>query len=273
MVDTRLLKAQQRVDYWQTAQDQYKTLLHQFSQTVHPFSVTDNAPQTSSIVTEHLHVTVGKLQTLAQTYKLSQANRHLRTVSNQLSDLASLMDVWWFWVEHSLVEYNLDFSVQHWLTEILLPKVYWERQLSLCRSNELRLTYLHALEHAQHRFHQHPLSSQFDSPSLAYWHTWANTMSSRFQRTSSAVEGRNGYLSQINLSSRGLSSRRLHALTVLHNFELRRPDGSTPAQRFFHRPFPDLFESLLPRIPHLPLPRIRHSSLPLSPLDPLSVPP
>jgi len=54
-------------------------------------------------------------------------------------------------------------------------------------------------------------------------------MVSKFQRTSSP--GRNGYLSRLHHSSRGLSVRRLQVLTI-HNFALKRTDGSTAAQRY-----------------------------------------
>jgi len=37
--------------------------------------------------------------------------------------------------------------------------------------------------------------------------------------------------------TRGLSQRRLQVLTVIHNFDLKRSDGSTAAQRLFGRQF------------------------------------
>ncbi|MEO8340802.1 MAG: DUF6399 domain-containing protein, partial [Nitrospirota bacterium] len=48
-----------------------------------------------------------------------------------------------------------------------------------------------------------------------------------------------------------LSWSRLAALTVIHNDHIRRPDGSTPAQRFFGAPHDALFEWL---VDHLDLP-------------------
>ena len=68
-----------------------------------------------------------------------------------------------------------------------------------------------------------------------------------FQRASSAVEGRNGY-SQMQHNHRGLPTRRYQVWTVLHNFDCRASDGTTPAVRFFRREFPDLFESVLTQI-------------------------
>ena len=67
-------------------------------------------------------------------------------------------------------------------------------------------------------------------------------MVTKFQRTSSPVEGRNGYLSQIHHNRRGLSTRRLRVMTTIHNFHLQRSDGSTAAERLFGKPSPDLFQ-------------------------------
>ena len=80
-------------------------------------------------------------------------------------------------------------------------------------------------------------------------------MVAKFQRTTSAIEGRNGYLSRLYHSGRGLSESDLQILIVIHNFDLRRADGSTAASRFFGRDFPELFPWLISRIGNLPEPR------------------
>ena len=85
-------------------------------------------------------------------------------------------------------------------------------------------------------------------------------MVSNFQRTSSAVEGRNGCLSQMHHNGRGISIKRLKALTVIHNFGLTRPDGTTASERLFERDFPDLFEWIVNQMGELPLARIGRKS-------------
>ena len=54
---------------------------------------------------------------------------------------------------------------------------------------------------------------------------------------------------------RELSSKRLKVATVIHNFALKRNDGSTAASRLFGQQFPDLFEYLIENIGELPQPR------------------
>jgi hypothetical protein len=99
---------------------------------------------------------------------------------------------------------------------------------------------------------------------LADWTAWAAQQAKAFQRASSAVEGRNGYLSQMHHNHRGLPKRRYRVWTVLHNFDHRASDGTTPASRFFRREFPDLFETVLSHIEELPRPRQRNQVMALS---------
>ncbi len=69
-----------------------------------------------------------------------------------------------------------------------------------------------------------------------------------FQRSSSAVEGRNAHLSLRHHGFHRFSQTKLAALTVMHNFYCRRPDGTTAAERFFENKPKDLFQWLLDRI-------------------------
>ena len=99
---------------------------------------------------------------------------------------------------------------------------------------------------------------------LADWQAWAAERAQTFQRASSAVEGRNGYLSQMHHNHRGLPKHRYKVWTVLHNFDGRAPDGTTPASRFFRQAFPDLFETVLAQVRDLPRPRNRNQTVALS---------
>jgi uncharacterized protein DUF6399 len=99
---------------------------------------------------------------------------------------------------------------------------------------------------------------------LKEWHLWAAQRVQAFQRTSSAVEGRNGYLSQMHHNHRGLPKQRYKVWTALHNFDCHAADGTTPASRFFRRTFPDLFETVSAHIEELPRPRKRHQAMALT---------
>src|ERR1700745_676944 len=76
-----------------------------------------------------------------------------------------------------------------------------------------------------------------------------------FQRSSSHVEGRHGYLSLRNHQLRGLDHPRKRAcLTAIHNFFLTRPDGTTVAERFFGQKPRSMFAAILASVEIPPAP-------------------
>jgi hypothetical protein len=84
----------------------------------------------------------------------------------------------------------------------------------------------------------------------------AKDLAEVFQRSSSNVEGRNGYLSLRNHQLRGLDLPRKRAcLTTIHNFFLTRPDGTTAAERFFGQKPRSLFAAILASVDLPPAPR------------------
>ena len=83
----------------------------------------------------------------------------------------------------------------------------------------------------------------------------AQTLAEVFQRSSSNVEGRNGYLSLRNHQRRGLDRPRKRAcLTAIHNFFLTRPDGTTAAERFFGQKPRSMFAAILDAVEIPPAP-------------------
>jgi len=83
----------------------------------------------------------------------------------------------------------------------------------------------------------------------------AQTLAEVFQRSSSNVEGRNGYLSLRNHQLRGLDHPRKRAcLTAVHNFFLTRPDGTTAAERFFGQKPRSMFTAILGAVEIPPAP-------------------
>ncbi|QVL50183.1 MAG: hypothetical protein KFB96_06915 [Thiocapsa sp.] len=46
-----------------------------------------------------------------------------------------------------------------------------------------------------------------------------------------------------------LGPRKQQVLTALHNVAIKRPDGTTAAERFFAQPHPSLFDQVLERMP------------------------
>jgi hypothetical protein len=86
-------------------------------------------------------------------------------------------------------------------------------------------------------------------------HNAAKRLAAVFQRSSSNVEGRNGYLSLRSHQLRGLDlPRKRECFTAIHNFFLTRPDGTTAAERFFGQKPRSMFAAILESVELAPAP-------------------
>lgn len=236
-------------------QRRYHETLHALSAAVHPFSLLASRPQASCEVMDGLFDLLGGLQTLLDEYALTDSKHRLQKVRKQVEDIAAVVDLWWTWVRDSLTAYGLELDFECWLLYRLLPVVYWQGQLQrtsqAAQHHVYEVTYHQAWDRLQH----HRLTAEVSAEEFARWESWAEWIVTKFQRTSSAVEGRNGVLSRMNHTQRSIPLQRLKVLTVIHNFGITRKDGTTAAERLFGEPFPDVFEWIVERIDDLPLPR------------------
>jgi len=86
-------------------------------------------------------------------------------------------------------------------------------------------------------------------------HHEAKRLAAVFQRSSSNVEGRNGYLSLRSHQLRGLDlPRKRTCFTAIHNFFLTRSDGTTAAERFFGQKPRSMFAAILESVELAPAP-------------------
>jgi hypothetical protein len=250
---------------WEDVRRDYRHHLETLSLIVHPWRLLDSTAQTSQDVETRLQAEIAAIETLVETHGLPLKKKTLDKVRKQLAGVAALVDVWWQGVWQDLTpQVSLTPMWQRWIEELLLPLMYWQEQLSRTRCPRRKAKLFEALEAVQAAFERHPLSAQLTPHVLAGWKAWGAEHARAFQRASSAVEGRNGYLSQMHRNHRGLPKRRYQVWSVLHNFDCRASDGNTPASRFFRRDFPDLFETVLSQIDDLPRPRRRNRAIGLS---------
>ena len=237
------------------ARDDYLENLHGVAEAIHPFSIGDSSPQTAPEIQHNLEERARSFEKIAQRCSIRDSKGILAKFRKQFKDLASGVSVWWVWVTESLQAHTLDQEQQAWVLQTALPTVYWHHQREKTQNADQRKKYSANWHQALAGFQAHPVTMDLSADELTYWQAWAEEAVSRFHRSSSAVEGRNGYLSQMYHNRRGLAPGRLKALTVMHNYGLTRSDGTTAAERLFGTQFPDLFECLVAQMGELPLAR------------------
>ena len=238
----------------------YLQSLHALSQTIHPFNLHTGESQLGLDLLTQLQTPLATLARLSQIYAPKQSQAALSLWQRQLPPLARAIHGWWLWVIESLSPLTQDPDVQQWVLTSLLPWVYWHQQTQKTRQPHLKQAYQQATQQAHERFLVAPFTQSLSSEQQQPLLDWAIWICSKFQRTSSAVEGHNGYLSALHHANRGFTEQTLTVLTIIHNFDLQRHDGTTAAQRLFGKPFPNLFASILLTMGELPRPR--HSRKP-----------
>jgi Family of unknown function (DUF6399)/IclR helix-turn-helix domain len=243
--------------HWQEVGRTWRQHLSNLSRIVHPWRLSDSMRQSSKEVEEQLQGELQAIKTWLETNGLAVKKKTLAKAQKQLGGISALIDFWWRTVRQDLTPLAMTPRWTQWAEEVLLPLMYWREQLRRTRHPVQKAQIALVRKALEEAFEGHSCTGRLQPALLADWKAWAAAHAKAFQRASSAVEGRNGYLSQMQHNHRGLPTRRYRVWTVLHNFDCRAADGTTPASRFFRRPFPDLFESVLSQIDELPMPRQR----------------
>jgi Family of unknown function (DUF6399)/IclR helix-turn-helix domain len=249
------------VHHWQEVGRAWRQHLANGSCILPPWRLADSMRPTSQEVEEQLRAELTAIETLLETNGLPKNKDTVDKVQKQLAGMAALVDLWWQTVRQDLTQLAMTPRWTQWAEDVLLPLQYWPEQLRRTRHPGQKVQIARVLRAVEEVCERHPCTRQLAPELLTGWKGWAAEHAKAFQRASSAVEGRNGYLSQRQHNQRGLPRRRYQVWTALHNFDCRAADGTPPASRFFRRSFPDLFESVLSQIDELPMPRQRRQAI------------
>jgi len=250
----------------------YHENLAGIAEDVHPFSFETKNINRAEQVISSLERRAQVFEKIAQSQAIADLKQTMNKFRNQFDDLAANVETWWLWVMEILTGLSVDEATKNWLIYGLLPTVYWHQQLHKTQNPKQREKYRQAWQQAARNLQADTFTATLPVSEQQRWLEWAEWMARNFHRSSSAVEGRNGYLSQMYHNGRGLTEKRLRALTVIHNFGLKRVDGTTAAKRLFGQSFPDLFSWLMAEMGDLPLPRKGRERVARNPLFLKSVP-
>ena len=250
----------------------YRTNLAGISEDLHPFSLDTSLCNTAATVTEKLVKRADTFENIAKEQGITDQYNAVQKLRNQIPSLATHVSFWWLWVEQLLLGFGVDQPTYDWLSGKLLPVVYWHYHRYKTKNPNQRKHYQMAWEHTLETFKDDPFWESLGESEQQRWLEWAEWMVRQYHRSSSAVEGRNGHLSQLYHTGRGMTKNRMKARTVIHNYWEKRSDGTTAAERLFNIQFPDLFETLVDQMGELPLPRKARQPVVRNPLKLLGVP-
>jgi hypothetical protein len=239
MADVQLLRKSiaERKQFYDARRD--------LSKIYHPYALETGLPQSPEIVREKLVRTFDRIQvvtdSLAETFR-----KKVTKARKQISAMTATMTFYFTMVSLYLDNLQLDFRTRGLLEDFLIPSCYLKRVANTVTDKSSRYEILHTSEHLMSDFNAQagPFAS-YSQEDLQELQKIAQECAEFYHRSSSCVEGRNGQLSLKHHNLHSLKERKLSALTVIHNFDTRRVDRTTPAQRFFRAQHRDLFEFIL----------------------------
>lgn len=227
----------------------------------HPFDRETGKPVTAEEVGQRLTKHVDRLSEVVEEAGLGEKAQ--QAVKKSRTWVSTLMAcVAWFWclATARVEELELTDEQERIVKENLLAGEYWAMAAGRARTAEerKRLNSLSA-ELKKKAWRKGGALWSLSEEARKEVSKVSRETAGLFQRSSSCVEGRNGRLSLQHHGHSRVSERRLKALTVLHNYMVKRPDGTTAAERFFGQKHEDTFSWLLARMPDLPRPARKRS--------------
>jgi transposase-like protein len=259
-----LVRAEAEHTRAQARQSEARALTRALGTLDHPYALQSGQAQR---VAQRFEDVWKRLPRLAEAADLpGRARARLAKAQRLTTQLLATITFFFATVQSKVDALNLPPAVQSAVVAQLIPALYLDRVAGRSTEAETRQR-LHELSARlldPLREHDHPLQALTPAPREQIEQV-AGECADLFQRSGSAVEGRNGQLSLYQHGRHRLGERKRAALTAVHNFYIRRPDATTAAERFFGRAHALLFEQLINRVPLPPQPRRRRTRPPKPP--------
>lgn len=268
-LDRRMAEAEVRekadlryLDALKTSLDDVKDAKKALGTAYHPYDLSTGAPRSADEVNIDLESKFTVIQLAAVNAELSENSiKRLDKAHRVFKGMIETIRFFWAMVKQMVDGLGLSPEMESLMREILIPGYYLQIASKKART-------------AKEKHRIATLSTELLGR-LALIDGWCSLAQSTreqmkavaincaqlFQRSSSCVEGRNGYLSLRHHSLHKLSTRKLTVLTVLHNYYIQRSDRTTAAERFFEQKPKDLFGYLLDRIPYPARPAMKRIKL------------
>ena len=251
----------------QARQCEARELVRELGILYHPYDLERGKAQPVEQVAQRLNDVWTRLRRIAVAAELpTRARERLAKAQRLTTQLLATLTFFFATLQVQVEALALPLNLERALVEQLIPALYLERVAARSTRAEprhrLRTLSRQLLEPLRHG--AHPLQA-LSPTERARLEQVAGDCADRFQRSSSAVEGRNGQLALHHHGRHRLSDRKLAALTAVHNYHIRRADGTTAAQRFFGRAHETLFAQVLQCMPLPPRPARRRPRPPKQP--------
>ena len=215
----------------------------------HPYDLTTAKANTHAKLESTLAGAFNTINKVANLINLRETGKDLIAKAKaMIPSMTSTLDFYFDTINNMLKSLGIKGSKNKLMKEFLIPSAYLDRCIRKAKNADSKRAIKSTVKMLQAKLSKEKcwisLSKEVREKLVKYSFRCADV----FQRSSSCVEGRNGYLSLRHHGLHNISDRKLKVLTTIHNYFIRRPDGTTAAQRFYEQEHGDIFEYLIEKM-------------------------
>jgi hypothetical protein len=254
---TQKQQAQEYLDQTRSNYETVRSAKAEIGKAYHPYNLESGQRQDSKTVSSLLTDCFDRIHT-ATTDLTDRCKKRVHKAQRVVNSMVATIAFFFQMVDISLDNMQLSDRDRHLMHNYLIPGHYLkqaarkerdvDRKADILQRAQKLLSIVDMLDESGHA------SSDCKIEKLE---KAAKDCAHFFQRSSSCVEGRNAQLALRHQGIHRLSDRHLKAATVIHNYYIKRRDGTTAAERFFEAKPNDLFEFLLNNVDYPARPRNR----------------
>ena len=243
-------EAKSALETRQNQQQRVQNANRALSAAYHPYDLETGLPRNAESVSALLEEQFTVIETVAREANLSEGSMdRISKAKRVVVHMVATIAFFWLTVRAKIEALDLSPTVETAVYNHLIPAIYLrlvaDKTTDVGQQSKLRQKSDELL--APLLANDGPLQT-LDEAEKQVLEDVVRACAALFQRSSSCVEGRNGQLSLRHHSLHRLSDRKLSALTIVHNFYLKRSNGTTASERFFDAKPKDLFEWLLNQV-------------------------
>lgn len=243
-------KTQQALETAAERQERARNAIRGISEVYHPYDLETGAPKSAEEVSVALEQHFAEIETVAAEAHLSErCVKRIEKAKRVTVGMVATVAFFLLTVRAKVEALSLAPEVEKAMHHHLIPAIYLHLVAEKTQDVEQR-----PVLHRKSEEILAPLLSRagpladLTAEEKVVLETVAQECAQLFQRSSSCVEGRNGYLALYHHSLHRLGDRKLAALTTVHNYFVKRQDGTTAAERFFGSKPKDLFGWVLDQV-------------------------
>ena len=236
--------------------EQVATSIRAIGQAYHFVDLERGVRRNGKLIANDIREQIAQIRTMAQHAGLSQpCLERIDKAERVVPKMQATIEFVSGYVRHQVGQLDLPQPASYAMHAQLIPSYYLDRVAQTRTVSEGEPLRELAERLRSPLFEPGGALSQLSPAVQDQLHQKAKTLAEVFQRSSSNVEGRNGYLSLRNHQLRGLDlPRKRECLTAIHNFFLTRSDGTTAAERFFGQKPRSMFAAILASVELPPAP-------------------